>query len=188
MVLITVFTYYDAKLLSVARYRNQSPYLLVAPTFQSIAPFLISRLCDQPSLLPEACRFISIRPHYFIVRNLRRTLPILFAEAQGKVLNAIAQETGQKLSTLFLNHSHEILARILRIQAPAHSTKALQFIIDILREAAGDSRGSIDIPSVIRSCIIPLLAELVICLGDDNVDEVSAVSHVICVCSCVGLS
>lgn len=175
---LTVLTSGHIKLIAITNYHKKTPYNLVSPYFQQVAPFLLTHSCDQPSLLAAACKFMSVRPHDFIARNLNRTLPVLFAETHGKVLEVIAQETGQKVSTLFLNNSHEILAFVLRIQAPVQSNKALQFIINILREAAGDNRGSIDMPTIIRSCILQLLAELVVGLGDENPDEVGAVNSI----------
>lgn len=128
-------------------------------------------------MLKEACSFMSIGPQEFIAGNLRRVLPGLFVDAQAKVLHAIAQEVGEKVSILFLRHSHEILASVLRIQAPVQSAKAIQCIVSILREAAKDKQDSIDIAFIIRAYIVELLAELVVVLGDDNPDEVGAVSR-----------
>lgn len=138
-----------------------------------VAPFLVSRICTHPSLLVESCRFLSVSPEDFISVTLNRTLPQLFASCETKVLDEISNETGKTLASLFINHSYAILAHVFCLQGPGQTHKVLLFILNILKEAAGDV--AIDMTSVVRSCIVPLLAELVIVLGDDDLDRAETV-------------
>jgi len=105
------------------------------------------------------------------VSNLARALPQLFANCESAVLQAVSKELKTKTSTLFVKHSHKILAYVFLQQG--QTKKALNFILKTLM---ADSRGaSIDIESVIKSFLVPLLAELVVNLGDDNLNNVEMV-------------
>jgi serine/threonine-protein kinase ATR len=152
-----------------------------------IAPFIIKRLPAQPDLLGEACRVMSIAPADFIVITLPRTLPSVFADCDRRVLDSMTQELSTKASSLFIKHSHNILAYIFRLPDQPSTTKALNFVIQILTEATTSSidvrsvattssigvqtpitNSSIDILSVVKSCLVPMLAELVVVMGDER--------------------
>ncbi|KAH7931163.1 hypothetical protein BV22DRAFT_1052917 [Leucogyrophana mollusca] len=60
-----------------------------------------------------------------------------------------------------------ILAHVFQLHGPGQPNISLQFILKVL-----DNK-TIDIQSVIKSCVVPLLAELVVVLGDEN-DDVAA--------------
>ena len=129
-----------------------------------IAPFIITRFSSEPDLLGEACRVMSIAPIDFIGITLPRTLPELFASCDQRVLELIAKELSTKASSLLLKHSHGILAHIF-LSNQATTTKALNFVIKILTDATSSD---IDIQSVVKSCVVPLLAELVVVMGDER--------------------
>lgn len=130
-------------------------------------------MCSHPALLEETCRAIAILPSQFIRSNLPRILPQLFANCEKAVLETISKELGTKLSILFVSHSHKILAYVF-LQRD-QTRKALQFILKTLEMASQGA--SIDAVSVIKSCLIPLLTELVIKLGYDNSNNVNILSH-----------
>ncbi|KDQ64194.1 hypothetical protein JAAARDRAFT_117891 [Jaapia argillacea MUCL 33604] len=154
------------QLQALSKHRNKSPYGLVATYMNHIAPFLITRMCTQPTLMSEACRLLSVTPTDFVTATLPRTLPHLFASGEMKVLEMVAKETNKKLSTLFLNYSHHILAYIFLLEGPGQTDKGLQFVVKALSDAADNSR-LISISSVVTSCILPLLSELVTVLGHE---------------------
>ncbi|KAL6309800.1 hypothetical protein BKA93DRAFT_723405 [Sparassis latifolia] len=156
------------QLQSLAKYHRKTPYNLLSPYMDSIAPFLVSRICTQRSMLVEACQFISVSYKDFVGLTLNRTLPQIFANCELRVVEEVAKETDMEPQKLLLAHCPEILAYAFRLQGPGQSQKALGFILGLLREAGGDA---IDIGSVVRSYIVPLLAELVVVLGADNPDE-----------------
>ena len=157
---------------SIVKKHNKTPFSMVQPYLDQIAPFLISRMCSQPALFEEACRAMATPPSQFIRSNLSRALPQLFANCEKAVLETVSKELGMKPSILFINHSHAVLAYVFLNQD--QTKKALQFILKILE--VGSQGASIDIASVIKSCQIPFLTELVINLGGDNSDNVSMVS------------
>ena len=144
-----------------------APYKLIHPFHDQIAPFIIKRLHQQPDLLGQACQVMSIAPADFITITLPRTLPELFATCDQKFLDAITKTLSTKASTLLLKHSHSILAHIFLLPGQSATTKALKFVIKVLTDATSST---IDIQSVVKSCVVPLLAELVVVLGDENRD------------------
>ena len=152
------------KIFTLTKYFKKSSYALILPYMDQIAPFIITRLSSQPDLLSEACRVMSIAPIDFIGITLPRTLPELFASCDQRVLELIAKELSTKASSLLLKHSHGILAHIF-LSNQATTTKALNFVIKVLTDATS---AVIDIQSVVKSCVVPLLAELVIVMGDER--------------------
>ena len=152
------------KILTLTKHFKKTPYALILPYMDQIAPFIITRFSSEPDLLGEACRVMSIAPIDFIGITLPRTLPELFASCDQRVLELIAKELSTKASSLLLKHSHGILAHIF-LSNQATTTKALNFVIKILTDATSSD---IDIQSVVKSCVVPLLAELVVVMGDER--------------------
>lgn len=68
-------------------------------------------------------------------------------------------------SYLLVKHSHSILAHIFLLPVESDVKAALKFIMKVLNEA---SNSAIDIQSIVKSCVVPLLAELVVALGHEN--------------------
>lgn len=124
-------------------------------------------------MLIEACHFLSVATSDFISATLHHTLPSLFASCDIKVLEQVAHSTSTKVSSLFLNNSHDILAYIFLLKGPAQTNKALSFILTLLRKAADNE--NIDVQSVVKSCLVPLLAQLVIGMGDENPERAELV-------------
>ena len=131
-------------------------------------------MCTQPSMLTEACHFLSVTTPDFISATLHHTLPLLFATCESKVLEQVASNVSIKVSYLFLNRSHHILAHIFLLTGPGQTNRALSFILQLLRNAADTA--SIDIQSVIKSCMVPLLANLVVGMGDEDPKKAEQVS------------
>ena len=153
------------QLLDIIKFHNKSPYVLLSPYLDKIAPLLVSRMCTQPALLQETCRLISVAPAEFVTINLRRTLPHLFGNCELKVLEIISKDLSKVPSTLFLDYSPNILAHIFRLET-TQTNKALAFVAKVLSDAV--DRGSINIANVVKSSGLPLLAELVVGMGDEG--------------------
>ena len=117
---------------------------------------------------------MSVTPADFINLTLSHTLPELYAKADRRGVETIARELGTKPSTLLIKHCHGILAHIFLNPNQAQTTKGLNFVLKILSEATQGS--AIDLFSVVKSCIVSLLAELVVVMGDENQQVSEAVS------------
>jgi serine/threonine-protein kinase ATR len=145
----------------------------VLPYLDHIAPFVISRVSALPNLLVETCKFMSIAPADFITVTASRTLPNLFTECDAKGLETVSREVGQKASTLFLNHSAEILARIFTLPKQAEP-KATSFVLKILADASQSE--AISLQMIVRLSLVKVLAELVIVMGDESPETANSVS------------
>lgn len=163
--LLLPITYRLIKILAIARHFKKTPYSLILPFMNQVAPYILKQLPMQPDLLKEACRLMSIAPADFIVITLPRTLPELFADCDAKALETISRELDTKASSLLLKHSHSILAHIFILHDNTATNKGLSFVLKVLTDATSSA---IDIQSVVKSCIVPLLAELVVGMGDED--------------------
>lgn len=78
-----------------------------------------------------------------------------------------------------MKHSHIILAHIFLLPGVGpgigKTDKALDFVLGVLRDAATEGSG-IDIQSVVKSCVVPLLAELVVVMGDEEAEAARLVT------------
>ncbi|KAF9462064.1 hypothetical protein BDZ94DRAFT_1283268 [Collybia nuda] len=155
------------QVLALAKHHNRSAYSLLHPHLEKIAPFLVSRICTQPGLLVECCLLMALNPAAFIERTLPFTLPQLYGNCEAKVLQKIAKDLGVQLSALFLENSAMILAHIFRLQAPGQTNKALAFVVKSIIDETGKEGAAISPQHIVLSCIVSLIAELVIGMGDE---------------------
>ncbi|KAF4575250.1 serine/threonine-protein kinase M1 [Pleurotus pulmonarius] len=152
--------------LAVAKYLKRSPYNLVQPSMNMVAPFLVMRMVTQPGLLAETCRLISVNPTDFISTTLPRTLPQVFANSEARVLEKICQEVQKDSIKLFMDHAHDILAHIFLLPSQLATQQGLNFVKGVVN--SGRNTNSTPIRSIILSYVVPLLAELVASLGDES--------------------
>ncbi|KAI0660728.1 hypothetical protein C8Q70DRAFT_912237 [Cubamyces menziesii] len=159
------------QLRALVKHHKKSPYSLTAPYMNRIAPYLVNQLRTHPDGVQECCRFLSVSQYDFINLTLKYTLPQLFAESDLKGLDAVAREMNSSVALLFLDQAHYILAHAFMLQGPGQTNKTLQFILNLLKAAATDA-SSLQISTLVGSCIVLLLTEIVICLGDEDPDVV----------------
>lgn len=129
---------------------------------------------QQPNALLETCRFLSLSPRDFLSVTLPSTLPHLFGSRNLPALNAVQRELGRPLSSLFLNNSAEVLAHVFLLEGTRNTDKSLEFILNTLSEAANNA--VIGVSNVVKSCIMPLLGNLVVAMGDQDKKQSDAVS------------
>jgi serine/threonine-protein kinase ATR len=162
--------------MGLANHHKRTPYALISPYMHEIAPFVVARMCTHPGLLKEICNFLSKEPADLISVTLPRTLPSLFANCELRVLQEIAKDLGTKLSYLFLNHPHQILAHVFLLHSSKQTERALSFIVKYLVQDTGQN-GTIDTHSIIHSCLVPLLVELVIVMGSEDKAQAEMVGY-----------
>ncbi|CDO73801.1 hypothetical protein BN946_scf185015.g130 [Trametes cinnabarina] len=161
---------------ALCKHHHKSPYSLTAAYMNRIAPYLVKRFKTHPDGVPEICRFLSVSQRDFINLTLKYTLPQLFADGDLKGLEAVGAEMGSSVAMLVLDYAQNILAHAYMLQGFGQTNKTIKFILDVLKAAASDG-SSLQIITLINSCIILLLAEIVICLGDEDPDIVDAASQ-----------
>lgn len=133
------------------------------------------RLKTHPEGVQEFCHFLSVSQHDFVNLTLKHTLPQLFADSDLKGLQAVALEMSTNVAMLVLDNTHHILAHTFMLQAVGHTNKTLHFILNVLK-AAATGANTLSITTIVDSCNVLLLTEIVVCLGDDDPDVVDAVS------------
>ncbi|KAJ7130974.1 hypothetical protein C8R46DRAFT_1327841 [Mycena filopes] len=156
------------QIIAISEHHKKTVMAIMHPYFDQIAPFLVLRMCSAPELLAETCRIMHFSREDLISTTLQRTLPPIFAACDVKVIDAIGKTLKVKPSTLLLNHSADILAHLFLLRGPRQTQQALACLLNILRDSANGE--SIDIPSVVKSSIVQLIAQLVIVMGDENPD------------------
>ncbi|KAL0070158.1 hypothetical protein AAF712_002648 [Marasmius tenuissimus] len=160
------------QIISAAKHHKKTTaYTLILPYMDRLAPYLVAKICSDRTLLGEACKLLGMGQSDFIAVTLPRTLPVIVASCDQKVLNAVAKEIGNKASAILMKHSHEVLAYVFLLPTPGQTDEALRFVIETL--GASTDSDSVNIQSVVKSCIVPLLAEIVTRLGNLNAEKVA---------------
>ena len=148
--------------------------MMINPYMHQVSIFVVTNINKRPNLLAEVCRFLSLSSGDFLAVTLSHTLPVLFGARDRGALHKIGQEINKKVSTLFLNASAEILAYAFMLETQTETDNALMFIVTVLSEAA--NKVAIDVLNVVGSCIVPLLATLVIATGSTEKSRSNIVS------------
>ncbi|KAI0638446.1 hypothetical protein C8Q77DRAFT_1046895 [Trametes polyzona] len=161
---------------ALVKHHQKSPYSLTAPYLSRISPYLVRRLRTHPEGMQEICHFLSVSQRDFVNLTLKHTLPQLFAESDLKGLEAVAQEMGKNIALLVLDNAQYILAHAFMLQGIGHTNKTLHFILNVLKAAATDA-SSLDLSTIVGSCNVLLLTEIVVCLGDEDPDVADAASQ-----------
>lgn len=164
-------------MIELTKRHKKPPQGFLSPFLPRIAPFVVARKCTNPELFAEMCQFLGVYSNSFLSITRPHALPHLFAEREVRVLEEIASELGKKLSILFLGDASQILAHVFRLQGPGQTNRALDFVVKIVRADADEvNRRSIDIRGIVHSNLLPLLADLMVVLGNENPDDAASVS------------
>jgi serine/threonine-protein kinase ATR len=129
----------------------------------------------QPNADIETCRFISVHPTNFISVTLPKTLPYLFANSKAKVLEEISEDLSETIMSLFMEHSHQILAHVYQQHGPAQTTRSLTLIMNIISRGAEPKPADFTVRGMVQSCVVALLADLVVVLGHENEEQAALV-------------
>ncbi|KAK1226693.1 hypothetical protein PQX77_010337 [Marasmius sp. AFHP31] len=160
------------QIISAAKHHKKTTaYTLLLPYMDRLAPYLVAKICSDRTLLGEACKLLGMGQSDFVAVTLPRTLPVIVASCDQKVLSAVAKEIGNKPSAILMKHSHEVLAYVYLLPTPGQTDEALRFVIETL--GASTDSDSVNTQSVVKSCIVPLLAEIVTRLGNSNAEKVT---------------
>lgn len=134
------------------------------PHFERISVLLASHLVSSPDIVAEMMRLIERTRQNFFETTVRYTLPSLVVNREKETLDLLAGIVKQPLGVLLVDHSHLILAKIF--MTPAQTESALSFLVGVLQSLTrGHGDREVTAASVITTCIIHFLVELVIELG-----------------------
>jgi hypothetical protein len=160
--------------MQLAKHYKKSHYDFLSPYMGQILEYTMSRVNSNPALLAELCRFLSLGVPEFIRHTISETLPKFIIQRNRPVLDYIENTLGERISTLVLGLAAELLARMFLLRDPTEIDEALAFTLDLLNENTGQQRVTLE--SLILSCDVPLLTELVIALHDGDPEIQSLVS------------
>ena len=172
-----VCLYSIQQLHGLARHYEKSPYNLVMPYQDTIAPYLVRRMISEPYGIAEFCDFVSMVVPDFIRMTFKHTLPRLFADGDLKLLEAVAASAPEPktVALLTLDQAHHILSHTFMLQGIGQTARTLKFITAVLK-SAGQDPAAITTASIVFSSLLPTLTEIVSYLGDDDPDVTEAVS------------
>jgi serine/threonine-protein kinase ATR len=109
-------------------------------------------------------RLIERTRQNFFETTVRYTLPALVVECDKATLDLLAAIVKQPLGVLLVDHSHLVLAKVF--MSPSKTDAALAFLVGVLQSLTrGHGDREVSAPSVITTCVIHFLVELVIELG-----------------------
>ena len=152
--------------MQLAKYHKKSHYDFLSPYMGEIIDFTMHRVILEPALLVELCRFLSLGVPEFMRHTLSETLPIFIIKMNRPVLDYIKNTLGERISALIFGLAAELLAGIFLLQDHTTIDGVLAFTLDLLNENTGQQRVTLE--SLILSCDIPLLTELVIALHKED--------------------
>lgn len=152
--------------MQLAKHYKKSHFDFLSPYMGQIVDFTMSRVTSDPALLVELCRFLSLGIPEFIRHTLSETLPKFIIQRNRPVLDCIKNALGERISALVFGLAAELLARIFLLRDSTAIDDALTFTLDLLNENTGQQRVTLE--SLILSCDVPLLTELVIALHSED--------------------
>ncbi|KAF9006738.1 hypothetical protein BDQ17DRAFT_1389499 [Cyathus striatus] len=144
---------------------NKGLYILVQPVLPDLALGLVQRINARHVTLEKFCGLAKVGIAEFLKMTLPYTVPTLFASCSVKILDAVAKEIGSATYKLFVERTHQVLASIFLLPESTDTTVAIHFIMKLMNDA---TNAEIDQITVIKSCFIQLLAELVVVMGDNK--------------------
>ncbi|KAI0650476.1 hypothetical protein C8Q79DRAFT_901502 [Trametes meyenii] len=160
---------------ALVKRHGKTAYSLTAPYMHRIAPYLIRRLRSHPQGVHEFSRFLSVTQQEFIKLTLQHTLPRLYADGDLRAIEAVASDIGCHAAMLILDQAHHILAHAFMLQGIGHTNKTINLILHVLNSA--NPRSPVGISTLLDTCNVLLLTEIVVCLGDEDADIVEAASQ-----------
>lgn len=134
---------------------------------------IVSAVCTNPELFLQTCSFLDMSPGKFYNLTIAHFLPHLVCTCNGDALSKVAHEI--KVSPVSLVTKHDVLAHVFLLDEPGWTDKVFKFILDLLVQSQKDSSEEVTVMMLVKSTVVPLLGEIVICMGDENPKRVDQV-------------
>ena len=134
---------------------------------------------NAPSLLTELGRFLSREPSELLAFTLSHSLPSLVTTCSRDEINLVARTVGRPVAALLVDKTTDILKGIYLLPDDKDVEESLNFLTQMVAEAAGAKAGSVGTQALVNSCIATLLAELVMVFGDERSKTMEMVNDVI---------
>lgn len=134
---------------------------------------IVSAVCTNPELFLQTCNFLDMSPSKFYNLTIIHFLPHLVCTCNGDALNKVAREI--KVSPVSLVTTHHVLAQVFLLDEPGRTESVFQFILDLLLQRKKDASEEVTVLMLVKSTVVPLLGEIVICMGDEDAKRVHQV-------------
>ncbi|KAH7105864.1 hypothetical protein BKA62DRAFT_809018 [Auriculariales sp. MPI-PUGE-AT-0066] len=153
------------QLRGIAAHKKKTFYSLVSPYLADLACFAASTLIISPVPLHELCRLLGLTPRDFFLQTLQHTLPSFTVQQQDIVLARIAEQVGSNVTTLLVKNAAAVLAQTFLSK---DSEKIFAFVQHEVEKGSGKK---VEAQSIVHSCLLLLVCELVSLLGDTELLE-----------------
>lgn len=157
------------ELTAILKHQDQRPYALISPYFPTLAPKLVR---SDARGLAKACAFLGIDVAAFVVKTLSHTLPVLVLEGDRAALSRLAGFAQQALGTLLIEQIHTILAAIVLQDSTAAVERSTAFLCNLINSLKrSPTNRDVTIDTLVSTCVIPFLVEIVVQLGDPQTES-----------------
>ncbi|KAH7344042.1 hypothetical protein B0J17DRAFT_625622 [Rhizoctonia solani] len=164
-----------AQILELASFLNKAPFQLLSPYFKQITPFIVDRLSTSSGVLHDVCQLLTVSPRDFLTYTRASALAAAIRSCNKAVIDVIAGHVEQNTGALLLENAQEYLTEILLVGDETSVRKSMSFLCrDVLNEIIQRRTRKADGMTEARllgSCGAPLIGELVIQLGSEDIDR-----------------
>ena len=162
------FKYHQLR--GIAAHRKKTFYNLVSPFLPDLACLAVSKLISSPNALHELCRLLGVAARDFLTQTLHLTLPPFVVHEQEIALQKIAEQVGFNIATLLVKHAAPVLTKTF-LHPKADS------IFAFIQGQVAKTNKQVEGHSIVQSCLLNLICELVSVLGDTEQLEGRDVSY-----------
>ncbi|ELU38352.1 phosphatidylinositol 3- and 4-kinase, putative [Rhizoctonia solani AG-1 IA] len=170
-----------AQILEMASFMNKAPFQLLSPYFKQITPLVVEKLSTSSDVLPDVCRLLTVSPRDFLTYTRAPALAAAIKSCNKAVIDVIAGYVEQNTGALLLENAQEYLTEILLVGSESSIRKSMSFLCrDVLNEIIQRRTRKNDEMTEARllgSCGAPLIGELVIQLGSEDIERRDKVSE-----------
>ncbi|KAF8709080.1 UVSB PI-3 kinase, MEI-41 and ESR-1, partial [Rhizoctonia solani] len=164
-----------AQILEMASFMNKAPFQLLSPYFKQITPLVVEKLSTSSDVLPDVCRLLTVSPRDFLTYTRAPALAAAIKSCNKAVIDVIAGYVEQNTGALLLENAQEYLTEILLVGSESSIRKSMSFLCrDVLNEIIQRRTRKNDEMTEARllgSCGAPLIGELVIQLGSEDIER-----------------
>lgn len=159
------------ELLGVVKAHDKNPYTLVSPHLNRVSVHLVSHSVD---VLNEGVQFLGVSTVSFLETTLSWTLPSLVLQRRRDALDLIVRITGRYLGVMLMDNMAGILSLLFMQDQQASYEEGTNFLMGIFNEvtleptrSSGRSpRSGFSLLSLLTSCTVVFLTEIVVNWGD----------------------
>ncbi|KAG8747053.1 serine/threonine-protein kinase M1 [Ceratobasidium sp. 414] len=161
-----------SRILELGNCLNKAPFQLLSPYFKLITPLIVDKLLTSPGILSDVCQVLAVTPRDFLTYTKVPALLAAIKSSNRAVIEALAGHIERNPGALLLDNAEEYLPEILFMEDEAAARKAMSWLCrnaldEYLRRRTGKA-GQMTESRLLKTCVAPLLGELVMRLGSED--------------------